>query len=195
MVKLAILSSGSGSNAAKIFDYFKNHPTISVELLVYNRKEAGVLQQAEKAGVPTFYFSKKQFIQEPEALLALFNQIQIDYILLAGFLLKIPGLLTQAFDGKMLNIHPSLLPKFGGTGMHGNHVHEAVKSSGLDQTGLTIHEVNQEYDSGKVVFQARCPVFPTDSVSDIAARVLLLEHAHYSFVAEQFIQSKIQKIS
>lgn len=195
MVKIAVFSSGSGSNAGKIFEYFKNHPSISVEFLVCNRKEAGVFQRAEAAGIPSFYFSKSQFSQEPEVLLDKLNELEIDVILLAGFLLLIPDLLIDVFEERILNIHPALLPDFGGSGMYGNHVHEAVKNSGASQTGLTIHVVNKEYDSGKVIFQARCPVFTSDSVSDIAARVLQMEHAHYSFVAEQFIQSKIKIIS
>lgn len=187
MTRLAVFASGSGSNAQKIFEYFQGHTTMEVVLVVTDRKMAGVLTRAQDFGIESQYFPKSTFSENPTAVLNALNERQIDFIILAGFLLLMPELLVSHFEGRIINIHPALLPRFGGAGMYGHHVHEAVKQSGESQSGMTIHEVNHEYDSGRIIFQARCPVFPSDSVSDIAARVLSLEHEHYALVAEQFI--------
>lgn len=193
MFSIAVFASGSGTNARRLFEYFQNHPLISVQLVVSDRKAAGVHEHAEAFGIESHYFQKAIFSENPQVVLNKLWEKKIDYILLAGFLLLVPETIISAFDGRILNIHPALLPKFGGAGMYGQRVHEAVLESGEMETGMTIHEVNSEFDSGKMVFQARCPVFPSDSVSDIAARVLQLEHEHYSFVAEQFIQTSNRK--
>ncbi|HRH34016.1 MAG TPA: formyltransferase family protein [Catalimonadaceae bacterium] len=193
MINLAVLASGSGSNALRLFEYFKNHPSISVQLVVSDRKAAGVYAHAQAFGIESLYFPKSVFFETPELILEKLLQNQIDFILLAGFLLLLPDQIISVFERKILNIHPALLPKFGGAGMYGQRVHEAVKVSGDMETGMTVHEVNGEFDAGKIIFQARCPVFPSDSVSDIAGRVLQLEHEHYSFVAEQFIRNSNRK--
>lgn len=187
MIRLAVFASGSGSNARQLFDYFHQHTSIAVGLLVSDRKNAGAFQHAADFHIETCHFSRQIFQEEPEKVLEKLRASSIDYVLLAGFLLLLPPVLVSAYEGKILNIHPALLPRFGGSGMYGLHVHQAVLQSGVDQTGMTIHEVNQQYDEGRIIFQALCPVLPSDSVSDIAARVLALEHAHYPFVAEQFI--------
>lgn len=187
MIRIAIFASGSGSNARKLFEYFQNHPSIRVGLLISDRRNAGAFGHAAEFQVETCYFHKSVFQQEPEKVLEKLQTSDIDFLLLAGFLLLVPPVIVSAFDGKILNIHPAMLPQFGGKGMYGHYVHEAVQKAGISFTGMTIHEVNQQFDEGRIIFQARCPVLSSDSVSDIAARVLALEHAHYPFVAEQFI--------
>lgn len=193
MVQIAVFASGSGSNARRLFEYFQNHPSISIRLVISNRKAAGVFAHSHEFDIESVHFPKAVFEKNPNEILDHLRERKIDFILLAGFLLRVPEILVAGYEGNTLNIHPALLPKFGGAGMYGNRVHEAVRLSGAIETGMTIHEVNSEYDSGRIIFQARCPVFPSDSVSDIAARVLLLEHEHYSFVAEQFIRSLNRK--
>jgi phosphoribosylglycinamide formyltransferase-1 len=187
VIQLALFCSGSGSNAESIMEYFRSHPKIRVALLVYNRKEAGARARAEKFNVPTLYFSRDDFQTKTHELCNYLKNYKVEYILLAGFLLLVPELLLQHFPEKVLNIHPALLPKFGGKGMFGHLVHKAVKDSGARETGMSIHLVNEKYDEGKILFQASCPVWENDSESDIAARVLKLEHLHYPLVAEQFI--------
>ena len=173
--------------------HFAGHSYIRVKLLIFNRKEAGARQKAEAFGVETQYFPKSAFEQHPCEIVDFLKSAHIDYILLAGFLLLIPAELVLAYQEKILNIHPALLPDFGGKGMHGHNVHKSVKESGATKSGMTIHLVDLEYDSGKILFQARCPVWESDSESDIAVRVLKLEHLHYSLVAEQYIKSKKEK--
>ncbi len=170
--------------------FFQSHPKIKVALLVYNRKEAGAKLRAEKFQVTALYIKGEEFKNEEGPLNQAFLDFEIDFILLAGFLLMIPFWVIQKYPDKILNIHPALLPNFGGKGMYGHFVHSAVKKSGIKETGMTIHLVNEKYDEGKILFQATCPVWESDSESDIAARVLNLEHLHYPLVAEQFILSK-----
>lgn len=161
--------------------------------MVCNRKEAKVFEKANAQSIFSRYIPKSVFEQTPEAVIETLESQRIDFIVLAGFLLLIPLPLVQAFPGRILNIHPALLPAFGGKGMYGNHVHKAVKESGVSQTGATIHLVDEAYDQGKIIFQVSCPVFDSDTESDIAARVLKLEHSHYAFVIEQFIASLQKK--
>ena len=169
-------------------------PHIVVSCLIYNRKEAGARQKAEAFGVEAKYFPKSVFDINPDEIVDFLKSAHIDYILLAGFLILIPAELVQAFPEKILNIHPALLPDFGGQGMYGMKVQTSVKKSGAKKSGMSIHLVDSEYDKGKVLFQASCPVWESDSASDIAARVLKLEHLHYSLVAEQYIISKKEKL-
>jgi len=190
-----VFCSGSGSNAEAVMKHFQNHKSIRVSLLIYNRKEARAKDRAETFGVPTKYFPKTIFENQPDEVIDFLKTAQIDFILLAGFLLLISKPVVEAFPGRILNIHPALLPDFGGKGMFGKNVHKSVKESGAKDTGMTIHLVDSEYDQGKILFQSSCPVWETDSESDIAARVLKLEHLHYSLIAEQYIKSKVEKIS
>jgi len=173
--------------------HFESNTDMAVKLLIYNRKEAGARHKAESYGVETKYFSKSDFESQPEIIVEFLKTCQIDFILLAGFLLLIPAELVLAYPEKILNIHPALLPDFGGKGMHGLHVHKSVKESGAKKSGMTIHLVDLAYDNGKILFQSTCPVWESDSESDIAARVLKLEHLHYSLVTEQYIKSKKEK--
>ncbi|MFN4079778.1 MAG: phosphoribosylglycinamide formyltransferase [Saprospiraceae bacterium] len=184
MIRLAVFASGSGSNARRIMEYFAEHPHIRVALLVCNKPDAGAMDVAREHGVETLLIRRKPFAETTELLDAL-RERAIDFIALAGFLWLLPPYLVRAFPRRILNIHPSLLPKYGGKGMYGMHVHEAVKAAGETVTGMTIHYVNERYDEGDIVFQATCAVEPDDSAADIARKVLALEHAHYPEVIER----------
>ena len=169
--------------------HFQHHQSIRVAAVVVNSQHSFALTRAEKFGVEGRYFARKTFSENPESVLGFLKDKNISFILLAGFLQLVPEVLIQHFPDRILNIHPALLPSFGGTGMYGHFVHEAVKASGVSETGLTIHLVDAEYDKGKIIFQATCRVEKDDSPSDIAARVLVMEHIHYPLVAEYFIQT------
>jgi phosphoribosylglycinamide formyltransferase 1 len=175
--RLAILASGSGSNAEKIMDFFQDSKKAEIALVASNKADAFVLERAKRFGVPTFTFSRKEM--DAGKLLEKLQEEKIDWIILAGFLLKIPEELILGFPERMVNIHPALLPKYGGKGMYGMHVHEAVKTSGDQETGITIHLVNAHYDEGKIIFQASTPLSPEDTPEDIAQKVHALEHRFY----------------
>lgn len=185
--RIAIFASGNGSNAEEIFAYFQYHPAIEVKLLLSNNAKAQALQRAEKFKVKTKTFGKAQF-QESYEVLAWLKDEKITHLVLAGFLWRIPEYLTHAYPGKIINIHPALLPKFGGKGMYGIFVHEAVKAAGEQETGITIHEVNEQYDEGKIVFQATCHVNEADTPESIALKVQRLEHLHYAKVIEKWVK-------
>jgi len=184
--RIAIFASGTGSNARKIMEHFQHSTEIEVGLVVSNKKDAGVLDIAHAFGVETMVINRALF-QDDTAFLALLQERKIEYIVLAGFLWLVPAYLVTAFPGRIVNIHPALLPKYGGKGMHGSHVHEAVKSAGETETGITIHLVNEHYDEGGIIFQARCTVAPEDSAADIARNVLALEHRHFPEVVEKWV--------
>jgi len=190
---IAIFASGTGSNARKIMEYFALREDIRVGLVVSNRSDAPVLQIAASFQIPTLIIERQNFTQT-EDLLAQLEAFGVEFIVLAGFLWKIPPYLVRRFEGRMLNIHPALLPKYGGKGMYGMHVHEAVRQAGDQETGITIHLVNERYDEGKILFQASCPVFPEDSPADIAKRVQTLEHAYFPQVVDAFIQNRPIKL-
>ena len=177
MKRLAILASGSGSNAEKIMEYFQHSDKANIALIASNKADAFVLERAKKFGVPTFTFSRKEM--EAGLLTQKLVKEGIDWVILAGFLLKIPDDLTRTFSDRIVNIHPALLPKYGGKGMYGMFVHEAVKASGDTETGISIHLVNEHYDEGKIIFQAATPINPEDSVEDIAQKVHALEHRYF----------------
>lgn len=169
--------------------HFQHHRTIRVAAVVVNNPRSYALTRAEKFGVEGQYFSRKTFAESPDVILNYLKDKNISFILLAGFLQLIPEVLIANFSDRILNIHPALLPCFGGPGMYGHFVHEAVKSAGVSETGLTIHLVDAEYDKGKIIFQATCRVEKDDSAADIADRVLVMEHIHYPLVAEYVIQT------
>lgn len=187
MTRLAIFASGSGTNAEKIIQYFADIDDIEVSLIVCNKEKAGVLDIAERWGIPTILINRLFFYESDQMLFEL-KQQSIDFIVLAGFLWMIPKYLIQAFPQKMINIHPALLPKFGGKGMYGMHVHKAVKDTGEKQTGITIHYVNEKYDDGAVIFQASCPVTIEDSPDDIRKKVQLLEHRYFPEITEKVVR-------
>lgn len=185
MIRLAILASGGGSNAAAILAYFKGHPQIQITLIACNRKEAGVYQVAENHNVASIWLDRERF-QNGDAYLPEFQARKIDGLILAGFLWKIPTTLVQAFPDRILNIHPALLPKFGGQGMYGIHVHAAVLLAQETQSGITIHRVDEHYDHGDHLLQVLCPIHPTDTPETLAKRVLTLEHLHYPATIEEY---------
>jgi len=184
--RIAIFASGNGSNAEEIIKYFRSNATIEVALLLTNNPEATALERASKFNIPTKVFSKAQFY-ESEEVISWLNDFQVTHVVLAGFLWLIPKNLIHAFPGRIVNIHPALLPKFGGKGMYGLKVHEAVKLSGEKETGITIHSINENYDEGEMLFQTSCAVNESDSPHDIATRVNQLEYEHYPKVIEDWI--------
>jgi len=185
---IAIFASGTGSNADKICSYFHSHPTIKIGLIVTNRGAAGVNHVADKHGLECAYIPKKDW-PDPFRVMPVLLEHGITHIVLAGFLLLIPTYLIHAFEGRIINIHPSLLPRHGGEGMYGSYVHQSVKISGDRVTGITIHEVNEHYDEGKIVFQKEVPIEEEDSPNDIAHKVLELEHLYYPQVIEEWIKN------
>lgn len=183
------MASGNGTNAEVIFNYFKSHPRIEVVLLVCNNPEAQVLNRAKKFGIPTSVVRRTEFNDEVFMLRSL-NSKNATHLVLAGFLWLIPGFLVRAFPERIVNIHPALLPKFGGKGMYGMRVHEAIRKAGERQTGITIHLVNEKYDEGRVLFQTTCAVADEDSPEQIARKVHQLEHDSYPKVIEDWIESQ-----
>ena len=188
MKNIAILASGAGSNAQKIIEYFSNRMDISVHLIISNKKDAGVLSIAKLSGISSLVISKDSFYQSTDLLVAL-EKHQIDFIVLAGFLWLIPAYLIHNYPDRMVNIHPALLPKYGGKGMYGHFVHEAVHEAKELYSGITIHYVNEKYDEGSIVFQEKCEISPIDQPLDIAKKVQLLEHTYYPVVIDQLVSS------
>jgi phosphoribosylglycinamide formyltransferase-1 len=184
--RLAIFASGTGSNAKKIVEYFRENPYINVSLIVSNKKDAPVLDMARVNGIETLVIERKGFY-ETEDLLPTLQARQIDFIVLAGFLWLMPSYLIKAFDRKIINIHPALLPKYGGKGMYGMRVHEAVRAAGERETGITIHYVDEHYDNGDIIFQEKCYLEPKDTSEEIAHKVQLLEHQHFAPVIEKLL--------
>ena len=184
--KLAIFLSGSGSNARNICTYFKNHEKIEVALLLSNKENSGVKAISEEFGIPYFIFNKTQFYQTEEVITQLANY-QISTVVLAGFLWLIPENLLDKYPNHIINIHPALLPKYGGKGMHGRHVHEAVWQNKETESGITIHLCNREYDKGEVLFQTSVAIEEGDTQETIAKKVLGLEHEFFSRVIEEYL--------
>ena len=186
MKNIAIFASGSGTNAENIARYFSNSETIKVAVVLSNNKNAGVHARMEKFNIPSVSFTREEFI-EGTAVLAKLAEYGTDLIVLAGFMNKISDILLKAYPNKIINIHPALLPKHGGKGMYGMHVHEAVVASGEKESGITIHYINENYDEGAVIFQAACPVLSTDTPEEVANKVHALEYAHYPHVIEEIL--------
>lgn len=185
---VAIFASGAGSNAQKIIDYFRNSSSVKIALIVSNRKKAGVLQLAAKENVPSLIIEKEKFFSGNGYLDDLASG-KIDFIVLAGFLWKVPDALIKAFPKRIINIHPALLPRHGGKGMYGNDVHEAVIGAREKESGITIHYVDEQYDNGDIILQVKCPVLADDTPESLAHRIHALEHANYPVVIEQVIKS------
>lgn len=182
--KVALFSSGSGSNAENIIRYFSQKEGFEFPVIISNKADAYVHERARNMGIPSVTFSKEDF-NEGSKIVSLLAEYKIDYVVLAGFLLKISLPILQAFPHKIINIHPALLPKFGGKGMFGHHVHQAVVDAKETQSGITIHYVNENYDEGNVIFQAICPVLPTDTAELVAEKVHVLEYEYFPKVIEQ----------
>ncbi len=183
MKNIAIFASGDGSNAEAIARYFANSEVARVRIVLSNREKAGVHARMASLGIKTMTISKEQW-NKGTHVVDILKAEQIDLIVLAGFLYRIETPIIEAYDGRILNIHPSLLPKFGGAGMWGHHVHEAVIAAGEKESGITIHYVTAEIDSGEIIFQVSCPVMENDSPESLAARIHDLEHTHYPAVIE-----------
>lgn len=185
---IALFASGAGSNAEKIILHLKNHPSISVALVVCNKPGAGVLAIAEQNGIPTLLIERERFFRGDSYLPVLQKEYGIRFIVLAGFLWKIPDALVAAYPGRMINIHPALLPKYGGKGMYGMHVHEAVIAAGETKSGITIHFVNEHFDDGETIFQATCPIEPGDTPEMLAQKIHSLEHRYFPGVVERTVE-------
>lgn len=199
MTGIAIFASGKGSNAEKIIEHFTTHPSPrsgegqgvrhggqGVRLVVSNKPGAGVLKIAEAYQIPTLIIEKEKFFRG-NAYIEELKNAGVDFIVLAGFLWKIPDLLIKAYRGKIINIHPALLPKYGGKGMYGAFVHEAVIAAKEKESGITIHYVDEHYDNGDIIFQAKCPVYESDTAHSLAERIHQLEHRYYPEVIEKLI--------
>jgi len=185
-ISIAIFASGSGSNAAALMQFFEQHPSISINLIVTNNADAGVINRAETFGVPTMIIDRET-AASGERMVALLKDQHIDYIVLAGYLKLVPKEVIQAWPEHIINIHPGLLPKFGGKGMYGLNVHRAVIEQKEQESGLTIHLVNEVYDEGKTLFEKRVEVRPGDTPEELAARILQHEHQFYPSVVESYI--------
>ena len=187
MKNVAIFASGSGTNAENIARYFSKSETVKVAVVLSNNKNVGVHARVNKLGIPSFVFSRDEFV-EGTPILAKLAEYQIDLIVLAGFMNKISDALLTAYPGKIINIHPALLPKHGGKGMYGMHVHEAVVAAGEKESGITIHYINENYDEGDIIFQAKCEVLPADTPEEVATKVHALEYAHYPHVIDDLLK-------
>ncbi len=186
--KIAIFASGSGTNAENLTFQFQNFKEIEVSLILTNKKDAYVIERAKRLNVPFEVFKKSQLIDNnSEFILEILKKAEIDFIVLAGFLLKVPVSLIKAFPDKIINIHPALLPNYGGKGMYGHYVHEAVIRAKDPNSGITIHLVNEEYDKGEVLFQAKCEILPNDTAKELASKIHQLEYKHFPLVVKEYI--------
>jgi len=185
MKRIVIFASGSGTNAENIIRYFKNSNLISVVQVLSNKKDAKVLERAKRLEVSSLVFNRDDFYNSEELLDNL--KLNADYIILAGFLWKIPTNIIEAFPNKIINIHPALLPKYGGKGMYGMHVHKAVVKNKEKESGITIHYVNENYDEGTIIFQKSFEVLVCDTANDVAAKIHILEQENFPKIIEQVI--------
>jgi len=190
MKHISILASGNGTNAENIIRFFSNDKNARVAIVLSNKPQAKVLERAAALGVDAFFFDRAQFYETGEVLMML-RRRETDLVVLAGFLWLVPQDIIEAFRGRIINIHPSLLPRFGGQGMYGDRVHTAVLEEGCTESGITIHYVNEHYDSGDIIFQAKCPVLPEDDANSLARRVHALEYEHYPRVISRLIEGII----
>ena len=190
MKNIAIFASGNGSNAESLTKYFNNGNTANVKLIVCNNKNALVLQRAKNLNIEALIMPKEHLCSEnPVELLEILESRKIDYIILAGYLLKIPLALVNKYTHKIINIHPALLPKYGGKGMYGINVHKAVVEAKEKETGITIHLIDEIYDDGKIIFQTTCSVEPDDTPESVAKKISLLEQTYFPKVVEEYILS------
>jgi phosphoribosylglycinamide formyltransferase-1 len=187
MHKIAIFASGSGTNAENIIRYFSQNKQAEISLVLANKPDAYVLKRAEKLGVPSFYFPNSFFKNDKEVAAFLANY-KIDFLVLAGFLLKIPAGLSERFAHRIINIHPALLPKYGGKGMYGMRVHEAVIANKEKESGISIHYVNENYDEGEIIFQAKTTISKEDTAENLAKKIHQLEYKYYPKVIAQCIE-------
>ena len=185
--RIAIFASGSGSNAQKIMEHFKRHPDAEVVIVLTNNPDAFVLQRADNFEIPTHIFNKNEFYQS-EQVVNLLKNLQVDIIVLAGFLWLIPANLLKAFPNKIINIHPALLPKYGGKGMYGDYVHKSILQNKEEESGVTIHFVNEHFDEGEIIHQSRFRIDKSDDLEMIKFKGQQLEHLHYPKIIEQLLK-------
>ncbi len=183
-LKLALFASGSGSNALKIMDHFASHHSIEVGFVLSNKKDAPIVEKASLKGVKVIVLTNEE-VSDGTLLTEICQENNIDFIILAGYLRKIPLDLLANYSDKIINIHPALLPKYGGKGMYGHHVHEAVLKNNESETGITIHYVNENFDEGRMIAQFHCPVVESDDLASIQYKIQYLEHSYFSFVIEK----------
>ena len=188
--RIAIFASGSGSNCENLIRYFKDSEMVECALVVSNKSDAYVLERAQRLGVPTAVMPKA-LLNDPETMLPLLKKYDIDFIVLAGFLPLVPNFIIEAFPRRIVNLHPALLPKYGGKGMWGHHVHEAVKAAGETETGMTVHWVTPVCDGGDIIAQYKCEIAPSDSVEDIAEKEHQLEMRYFPEVVEKIIREEL----
>ncbi len=188
MIRIAIFASGSGSNAENIVRHFIENKTVQIHSIYTNNPEAGVIDRAKKLHIPCEVFTKKNFTETSDILLKLQAE-KIDLIVLAGFLLLIPDNIIKQYNGKIINIHPSLLPLYGGKGYYGDRVHQTVISSGAVISGITIHHVNEKFDDGRIIFQAACYVSKSETTESLSKKIHTLEYSYYPVVIVKIIQN------
>lgn len=186
-IRLAILGSGNGTNAQQISEYFADRTDVQVACIIYNKRDAYIAERAKNLGIEAHYFGKADFYSNG-AVLEYLQLKQVDWVILAGFLWLMPEDILAAYPNRVINIHPALLPKYGGKGMYGHHVHEAVVAAGERESGITIHIVDQHYDRGTTLFQARCTVTPDDTPDTLAAKIHLLEKEYFPRVIDETIK-------
>lgn len=191
-MNIAIFASGNGSNAQRITEYFKGNTEIRIALIASNNMDAYVLKRAENLNIPLISFSKQQ-MNDNDFLLTVLEKYKIDFIVLAGFMLMVPKKIIEMYSNRIINIHPALLPKYGGKGMYGGNVHKAVIASGDKKSGITIHYVNEHYDEGAIIFQAECDVLPSDTGEVLAERIHKLEHKYYPEIIEKTVRELFPK--
>ncbi len=191
MKNIAIFASGNGTNAQRMMEYFSENEHINVSLVLSNNKDAYVLERAKNFNINSIVIKRSEFY-ETNKLIDILNDHNIDLIVLAGFLLLIPIALINKYENKIINIHPALLPNYGGKGMYGTKVHQAVLDAKEKESGISIHYVNQFYDEGKIIFQAKCNVYPTDTPEILAKRIHELEHLHFAPVVEKLLLDHIR---
>jgi len=187
MNNIVLFASGSGTNVENIVNFFKNDQDTQISMILTNNPKAYVIQRAEKLGIPVRVFNRDDFYKN-NTIIDLLKKIKPDLIILAGFLWLIPENMIKAFPDKIINIHPALLPKYGGKGMYGSKVHEAVVANKEKESGITIHYVNERYDEGNIIFQAKCEVLPTDTPDDVANKVHGLEYKHFPRVIARLLK-------
>jgi formyltetrahydrofolate-dependent phosphoribosylglycinamide formyltransferase len=187
-MQLAIFASGAGSNAQQIITHFKNNPKVKIALIACNNPKAGVLNIAAKEDIPVLLLEKAKFLET--GYVAEFRSYNIDLIILAGFLWKVPAILIHSFPEKIINIHPALLPAYGGKGMYGSAVHTSVIEAKEEESGITIHYVDEKYDHGKIIFQSKCAIEENETAASLAHKIHQLEHAHYPKIIEDLINNK-----
>ncbi|NBA85710.1 phosphoribosylglycinamide formyltransferase [Emticicia sp. CRIBPO] len=186
MVRIVIFASGSGSNAERIIEYFEKKGGVEVVMILTNNPQAGVIERGRRLGVPTLIFDRKTFTQT-DKIVEILRYQAVDWVILAGFLWLVPQNIIRAYHNRIINIHPALLPKYGGKGMWGHHVHQAVVDNREKESGITIHMVDEKYDEGKVIFQASCAVDENDTAETVAQKIHLLEYEHFPVIIDKVV--------